>query len=700
MKKLLFILLIFISITFAFASIINIPADQPTIQAGINAATNSDTVLVQPETYLENINYNGKLITVASLFYTTQDTSYISLTIIDGNQVDTVVRFESGENSNSILTGFTITNGQGESNIYGGGITCKNNSSPIISYSKIVNNSSVLLGGGVYCKDSSDPIINNTIIKYNYADQGAGVSCSTNSNPSLTNVIITNNNAEFGGAIWCHSSSPLLYNVLIMNNLVSGSAGGLSCNYNSNPVLSNVALIENSAEQTGGAIQCWSSGPTLNNVLISSNSASYYGGGIDLNASSHPLLINTTISDNDAGIDGGGIYCSGNNNPNLINCILWNNTPEEIYFYQFDNPNTVTISYSDIQGGEAGIVTNNNGTVNWLEGNINEYPLFVGTGDYPFSLQEFSPCVNAGIQDTTGLNLPEFDLAGNPRVYGGRIDMGAYENLQGVYANFTANPESGYNPLVVSFTDESSGTIVSWEWDFNNDGIIDSYSQNPEFTYIQSGIFSVALTVSDGTNEDTLIRTDYIIVIEPVDSDFSGNPLNGNIPLEVNFSDLSSGYPTTWLWDFDNDGFIDSNEQNPTHTYLEAGLYTVSLTVSDGTNEDTEIKENYITVTTTGILHEIIPLETTLYQNHPNPFNPTTTIKYNLKETLNIQIDFFNIKGQKIITLVNQNQFAGYHSIVWDGNDSSGNPVSSGLYLYKMVVNNRVIDMKKCLLLK
>jgi hypothetical protein len=117
---------------------------------------------------------------------------------------------------------------------------------------------------------------------------------------------------------------------------------------------------------------------------------------------------------------------------------LWNDSPQEIYFWEEDDPSSITISYSDIQGGEAGIVTNNNGTIYWLEGNINEDPLFVGTGDHPFSLQDPSPCVNAGIPDTTGLNLPEFDLAGNPRVYGGRIDMGAYEN-QNVIVNADEN---------------------------------------------------------------------------------------------------------------------------------------------------------------------------------------------------------------------------------------------------------------------
>jgi hypothetical protein len=77
-------------------------------------------------------------------------------------------------------------------------------------------------------------------------------------------------------------------------------------------------------------------------------------------------------------------------------------------------------------GGKEGIV--GNGIINWLDGNIDEDPMFTGTGDFPYSLQNGSPCVNAGTPDTTGLNLPELDLAGNPRVYGGRIEMGALEN--------------------------------------------------------------------------------------------------------------------------------------------------------------------------------------------------------------------------------------------------------------------------------
>ncbi len=147
----------FASIT--YATIINVPGNQPTIQAGINAASVGDTVLVQPNTYIEAINFSGRNITVGSLYLTTGDTSYISLTTIDASYTFTVVTFNSGENGTAVLSGFTVTNGYGNE---GGGILCDNNSNPVITSCHIDNNS----GQGIYCYDSS-PLIDNCRISSN-----------------------------------------------------------------------------------------------------------------------------------------------------------------------------------------------------------------------------------------------------------------------------------------------------------------------------------------------------------------------------------------------------------------------------------------------------------------------------------------------------------------------------------------------------
>ena len=143
-KLLLTVFLLHISYIL-IAQIIHVPADQPTIQAGINAANTGDTVLVADSTYYENINFYGKAITVASEYIMDGDTSHISNTIIDGSQPadpdsGAVVTFCNGEDTASILNGLSITGGSGLlhaalSGKAGGGIACFN------SGPKIMNNS-------------------------------------------------------------------------------------------------------------------------------------------------------------------------------------------------------------------------------------------------------------------------------------------------------------------------------------------------------------------------------------------------------------------------------------------------------------------------------------------------------------------------------------------------------------------------------
>ncbi len=274
------------------ATIINIPADQPSIQGGIGTAVNGDTVLVQPGNYLENINFNGKLITVGSLFLTTGDTAYISTTIIDGNGgSDRVVRLESGENSSALLSGFTITNGRG--------ISC----------------------------DNSSPILQDLVISGNSSDawQGGAVSI-INASPILQNLTITGNaTLTVGGGIYCHNySNPSLQDVRISGNFASANGGGIYCGGYCNPILQNVDITDNSSHGVGGGMYCGSS--------------------------SEPVLQNVTMSGNSGLNGGGGLYCDSGDVV-LINSILWGDVQEEI---AVSDGGTVIVTWSDIEGGWAG----------------------------------------------------------------------------------------------------------------------------------------------------------------------------------------------------------------------------------------------------------------------------------------------------------------------------------------------------------
>ena len=107
----------------ASSATISIPDDYATIQGGIDASSNGDTVLVQPGTYVENINFNGHNIVLGSLFLTTGDRSYIQQTVIDGDSAGSVITFSDGIDDRSHVTGFTIQNGFSH---FGGGISCRN----------------------------------------------------------------------------------------------------------------------------------------------------------------------------------------------------------------------------------------------------------------------------------------------------------------------------------------------------------------------------------------------------------------------------------------------------------------------------------------------------------------------------------------------------------------------------------------------
>jgi len=407
MKKLKLLLILsalsILAVNKAQATIINVPEDHTTIQGGINAAVDGDTVLVQVGTYVENINFNGKNIIVGSLFLTTQDTAFISQTIIDGNQNGSVVTFISGEELSSKITGFTITNGYVDLSVSNSG------------------------GAGIRCLNSS-PTIENSIIKENYCywyTYGGGIYCENSNSHILNNAICYNDGAAWGGGICiCGDSEVLIKGNIIHDNVTESGYG----------------------EDHGGGIYCWGNECycDIENTTIYNNIVDYgTGGGICCYNISNLSLKNVTISNNSAP-QGGGICCQNSSSPSLINCILWNNSPQEVFFINYYSPNTITIAYSDIKGGLEAIVTNNNGTVNWLEGNIDADPLFANPTNgnyhltwtnYPIPDETKSPCIDSGD--------PDFPVDPD----GSLTDMGALTFVPVVVPEQSILLEAGWNGL-------------------------------------------------------------------------------------------------------------------------------------------------------------------------------------------------------------------------------------------------------------
>ncbi len=452
MKKLIFTFFFLFPI-FSFSQIIHIPSDYPTIQEGINASENGDTVLVDTGTYFENINFNGKNITVASYYLTTLDNYYISQTIIDGDSAGSVVIFENEEDQTAWLCGFTITNGF-TTNLYGdlhggGGIYCIN-SSPKLTNLFIEQNKtwgtyknkfcdikarkeddSYGAGGGIYFENSYS-LLQEVIIKENTANVGGGIHCSY-SDILFQDVDIKNNIAHgsgglsggHGGGIALFESAPFIINTFFDSNEAYGnSRGGGICSIDSSPKCVNVYMNNNNSSSLGAGDGIWCEGGDMKlfNVVIENSTDA-----IEFRYCTS-ILTNVTLTNNFRGIRLGHQALI-----TVQNSILWDNDSIAIEVRSGFGGNHITIQYSDIEEGENGVNTNNGGTLYWLEGNMNEDPLFDGSSDYPLQLSAGSPCIDAGTPDTTGLNLPPYDMIGYKRIWDGDnngtsiIDMGAYE---------------------------------------------------------------------------------------------------------------------------------------------------------------------------------------------------------------------------------------------------------------------------------
>ena len=162
-------------------------------------------------------------------------------------------------------------------------------------------------------------------------------------------------------------------------------------------------------------------------------------------------------------------------------------------------------------------------------------------------------------------------------------------------ARFSVTSTTGYVPFGVQFIDRSIGHMDTWQWDFDNDGIVDSTVRNPWYTYKDVGNYTVSLTVSGPDGSDTEVKTAFIEVNpHPGLANFSAEPTYGDGATTVQFTDMSTGNITSWAWDFESDGIVDSTEQNPTHSYTEKRRYSVTLTVTTAETTDSLTKPDYI----------------------------------------------------------------------------------------------------------
>ena len=410
----------------ALAATINVPFGQPTIQAGIDAAVSgADEVVVAPGTYNEIIDLKGKAITVRSsggAAVTTIDATLAP----DPGDGKPVVRCDNGETAATVLDGFTITGGTGDtaaSAVPVGGGMFNNLSSATVANCIFTGNSAKNGSDMSNTNESSPTVINctfSTNITADSGSQGGGMYNKDGSNPTVIDSTFIGNSSQDGGAMSIgYDSSPVVTNCTFSGNTASGG-GGMSI-YDGIPIVTNCLFSEN----TGGGMTIVEGSPIVTNCSFVDNEAGATGGGMLLNNSS-PTVTNCTFSGNTTDENyGGGISVFNTSNPTITNSVLWGNSDAggmnaTAQIYVHSGGGTPVVNYSNVQGGWAGSGGNN----------INADPLFADAPNGDLRLSAGSPCINAG---DNGVVTEPADLDGNNRIsslgcgFSAIVDMGAYE---------------------------------------------------------------------------------------------------------------------------------------------------------------------------------------------------------------------------------------------------------------------------------
>jgi hypothetical protein len=470
----------------ARAATIRVPADASTIQQAIDAAVAGDTVLVAPGTYVENINFRGKAITVES-------EGGPEVTVIDGNRAGSVVTFASRENRSAVLRGFTVRNGNSFS---GGGVRIES-ASPSVIGNWILNNGACS-GAGVYSSFSSPLLQGNTISRnYVHACSGAsglGVYVVGDSAAELIENVITENSgfANGGGVTLFAAGKAVLRSNVIARNITGGfspcsSGGGIwMVNFSQATIVNNL-VVGNAAGCGGGLHWSGSSGVTtfVNNTFADNDGAR--GSAIDMNFvdARHAIHNNVIIGK----VGQTAVYCQ-----NSIS------TPSPVV-----NTSNVYTPQGFAYGGTCADQTGE-------RGNISADPLFVRSpfGDVPgnYRLQATSPAIDAG--NNAAPQMSATDLDGNARIFDGnfdgdpRVDMGAYEYTvdnapPAANAGADQTINAGANCLATvtldgSGSSDADGDSLTYTWT----GPFGTTSGGTPSVVLPAGTHEITLTVTDG----------------------------------------------------------------------------------------------------------------------------------------------------------------------------------------------------------
>ncbi len=765
--------------------------DFTTIQEGIDASIDADTVLVYPGRYYENINFNGKNIIIASLELITGNETYISNTIIDGNQQGSCVII-ANEEANAVLRGFTITNGTGT-----------------IMFGDIYR-----LGGGVliftpFQYNSPEASIINCRIHDNEAVSGGGIRIHK-ATVELSGVSIFNNQAIAGGGIGILYESLVTFDPVNLCSIYNNFAGSIMDIFVSDAVNDVEVIVDTFTVQDDFNYYAWYNHQISSTGILTFDIQNYF-----IEKINHDLYISSEGNDDNSGLTpeepirtialalqkiesdslnpktvyvAAGIYSRELNDQmfplggkkfvnltgeNMDNTVLLNDYCEQTYGMgegkgHCNLQNLTFTSSGQILLDVIGISMSNNINLSNIivENNLINtfysvslyrcYDLFIDNlivrnncseNASGFSLDGGNAIIKNSVFDNNDSIGPDQFIS---NFYCKVDDYLELENCIFSNSDIPSFPDEEYWTIQISAQQDCSPEIKISNCLFTNNSTTNgSYIarisspgtvevNNCTFTQNTShicplGIFGEIdfrnnILYNNESDYEYEINTgsSYVNSILNIancdieggeDAIYPGNPpnlatinwLEGNINADPVFDSLGT-YPFALSVD---SPCIDTGTPDTTGLFLPPWDLLHNYRVWDGDNNGTAIidmgcyefgAEQYVEVE--NIQYSILNIK---LSNYPNPFNPTTTIQFNTENTSlhnatawqaeNTEIIIYNIKGQKVKTLINEMKEPGHYQAVWDGTDNSKKQVSSGIYFYKLTSGKKTLN-KKMLLLK
>ncbi len=715
------------------------------IQSGIDVSVDGDTVLVYPGTYIENVIIENKSIVLASMEMITGDSIYIENTIIDGNQNGSCIYAENF--TDGLLQGFTIQNGSGTifyNHLQGGGVFIRDSEISIVSCNVINNEADI--GGGGYFYYSSINLSNNNVTRNHSILNGGGVAISVNAlitfdDENLNNIFL--NMAGRGNDIHLGTNTSIILNKFTISSptieFISRSEATytFSCQQavieqiqndlyvNPNGSDENSGLFPDDPLKTIAFANLLIKADSLNqrsiyvaDGLYSTNST---GENLPINLKSYVSIIGeskkNTIIDGDeyfpimAGWDGERDVVINNFTFQNSQLKSHHRAPLRFCYTEIDEEwrrFTVTLENITIKNVTPRTSDDAPNAISFIDGDrIIMKNLTI----------EDNICGRTASFWTTNLEAENLIirnnqyLSGSEHCYGWALPIIRHNAFFSndnpvILKNLLLNNNAGigdlfFPPLCFSVAAGAEAYVINGTFADNaiyggNSGII-RVDNDSKLTLVNSVIHNNEGLPVYLNGDEVELTVDHCLLTNGIDDIYTvGDPtinwLEGNLSGNPEFQGEGSEFPFNYL---STSPCIDAGT-----TIFPPGIELPEFDLAGNPRiyGETIDMGAYEWQGVSSSNNEIDNTKVEL-SNFPNPFNPETTISFSIQSDSNVELSIYNIKGQKVKTLINEQMQSGKYTAIWSGLDSNNKSVSSGIYLYKIKANDQEL-VKRMLLLK